>query len=455
MCHRGENRNGVTIEETQEVNMKKSVLIIDDEVLMTSALEESLKRCGFYPVVYHDPKEALEDSLLPEYSLILTDVKMPVMNGLDLLKEIRQRNIFTPVVVITGYGTVGNAVSAMKLGASDYIMKPFSFESLKKVIDRLGPAEGEDMVAASPVMKNLLSMLGEVARSDITVLLTGESGVGKEVIARYIHQKSERTKEPFVAINCAAISESLLESELFGYEKGAFTGAAGRRKGKFELAHGGTLLLDEVSEMAYPLQAKLLRAIQEKEVDRLGGSSPIGVDVRIVATTNKDLTGEVRKGNFREDLFFRLNVFPVRIPPLRERRGDIVPLAEFILKRLSKKMGKALAISSELAAEIEERRWDGNVRELENYLYRLAVVCPTEELNSQSIDLPGKEMDGALNGLKIGKMKDMERDLIILTLKETQGNRTRAAKILGITTRTIRNKIKEFDIDNELLQGVR
>lgn len=433
----------------------KSVLIVDDEPDMALAIKEAIKRCGFSATVYHNPLDALSELNLTDFSLIITDMKMPKMDGMEFLQAIRKRGVFVPVIVVTGYGTVENAVDAMKLGATDYIMKPFSFESLRGVVERIMPSEQSDIVAESKVMKNLMSITREVAKSDISVLLTGESGTGKEVIARYIHKNSLRADKPFVAINCAAISENLLESELFGHEKGAFTGAFDKRQGKFELADKGTLLLDEISEMAFPLQAKLLRAIQEREIDRVGGRSPVPVDVRIIATTNKELLAEVKKGRFREDLYYRLNVFPIKLPPLRERKEDIVPLAEFFLKGLSSKMGRLFQLSDELRNYLMGMSWEGNVRELENFIYRTAVISRAEALlppadeamNLQSVQRP---QTGEAGG--IGRMKDMERDLIIRTLKETGGNRTKAAQSLGVSVRTIRNKLKEYAISDEEIQ---
>jgi len=252
-------------------------------------------------------------------------------------------------------------------------------ETLKSLISRLLPSD-ENIIAESREMRKILEIAKEIAKTDITVLVTGESGVGKEVVARYIHKYSPRANQPFVAINCAAITETLLEAELFGHEKGAFTGATERKLGKFELANRGTILLDEISEMAYRLQAKLLRVIQEKEVDRVGGTRPIPIDVRIIATTNKDLAEEVKKGNFREDLFYRINVFPLRIPPLRERSDDIVPLAELFLKRLSDKLLKSFTITEEMKKYLINRSWPGNVRELENFIYRTAVLSHDGEL---------------------------------------------------------------------------
>jgi transcriptional regulator with PAS, ATPase and Fis domain len=271
------------------------------------------------------------------------------------------------------------------------------------------------------------------------------------VIARFIHKQSLRAGKSFVAINCAAISENLLESELFGHEKGAFTGATDRRQGKFELADKGTLLLDEISEMAYPLQAKLLRAIQEREVDRLGGRSPIPVDVRIIATTNRDLLAEVKKGHFREDLYYRLNVFPIKLPPLRERREDIIPLAEFFLNKLSAKMNRYFTLSTEFASCLKGNTWEGNVRELENFIYRTAVISRSELLMPPA-DSPVQKDTGDTSSPK-GSLKDMERGMIIETIRKTGNNRTKAAALLGVSVRTIRNKLKEYAITDEELKG--
>jgi DNA-binding NtrC family response regulator len=431
----------------------KSVLIVDDEIDMATALKETMKRFGFSPTVYHNPVEVLAKENIADYALVITDMKMPKMNGIEFLQEIRKKGVFVPVIVITGFGTVESAVDAMKLGATDYIIKPVSFDSLKRIVDRIIPVKDGDLVAESQVMKNLMSIIKEVAKSDITVLLAGDSGTGKEIIARTIHKYSNRNFKPFVAVNCAAISESLLESELFGHEKGSFTGAVERRLGKFELANGGTLLLDEISEMAYPLQAKLLRAIQEREIDRIGGKSPVKLDVRIIATTNKDLMSEVKKGTFREDLYYRLNVFPVRIPPLKERTDDIIPLAEFFLQGLSRKMGKNFTLSTAFRQYLLMKDWAGNVRELENFMYRTAVISASEVLMPPD-EAPAfaGELPQPAYAAKTGRMKDVERDLIIKTLRETANNRTKAAAVLGVSVRTIRNKLKDYNITDEELK---
>lgn len=437
--------------------MTKTVLIVDDEVDMAVALEEALKRVGFVPTVFHNPVDVLQKVNPSDFSLIITDMKMPKMTGIEFLQEIRRRGIFVPVIVITGFGTVQNAVDAMKLGATDYVMKPFSFDALSATIERIMPPEEADLVTESPSMKTIITLAREVAKSDITVLLSGESGTGKEVIARAIHRHSTRSQKPFVAVNCAAISENLLESELFGHEKGAFTGAVDRRIGKFEMANHGTLLLDEISEMAPSLQAKLLRALQEREIDRVGGKAPVPLDVRVISTTNRNLMGEVKQGRFREDLYYRLNVFPIEIPPLRDRKDDIIPLAGFFLQRLARKMGRAFRLSAGFAEYLLRQPWEGNVRELENFIYRTAVVSGSDDLQppvqpaSSAAKPPVAEnLSSAQQG---GTIKDMEREMIVRSLRETGGNRTRTAEQLGLSVRTIRNKIKEYEISESEIAG--
>lgn len=436
--------------------MTKTVLIVDDEADMAFALEESLKRVGFQPTVFHNAADVLQKVNPADFSLIITDMKMPRMTGIEFLQEIRRRGIFVPVIVITGFGTVQNAVDAMKLGATDYVMKPFSFDALQATIDRIMPPDEPAVISESRSMKAILTLAREVAKSDITVLLTGESGTGKEVIARAIHRHSHRIGKPFVAVNCAAISESLLESELFGHEKGAFTGAADRRIGKFELANHGTLLLDEISEMAPSLQAKLLRAIQEREIDRIGGKAPVPLDVRIISTTNRDLPAEVKQGKFREDLYYRLNVFPMELPPLRDRQDDIIPLARFFLQRLAQKMGRVLCLSPEFSDYLLKQPWRGNVRELENFIYRTAVVSGTDMLQPptvSAVSAPETFSAETSSPHQGGTIKDMERQMIVTALRETAGNRTRTAEQLGLSVRTIRNKIKEYAISDAEITG--
>jgi DNA-binding NtrC family response regulator len=351
------------------------VLIVDDDSQMRSALREAVSMLGYPVEVTDNGRSAIDKLQSSTCSMVITDMRMPGMDGIALIKEIRKLSLNIPILVITGYGTVENAVLAMKSGATDYLMKPFSYETLHQAIESIlsrnggcstsSPIKDGNTIVTpltdNPEMKKIISIAENLAMSDITVLITGESGTGKELLARYIYQRSNRAKGPFVAVNCAAIPENLLESELFGYEKGAFTGAHERRKGKFELAHGGVLLLDEIGEMPLHLQAKLLRVLQEKTVDRIGGTKPVPVDVRVIATTNRDLLKEIREGRFREDLYYRLNVFPIKLPPLRERPEDIPLLSRWFLERYAASHKKSIKGISNSAMEILKKRpWKGN-----------------------------------------------------------------------------------------------
>ncbi len=416
------------------------ILIVDDDPQMRIALSEALTRLGYSADTSCDGQEAIKRLSSANYALVITDMKMPRMDGLLFLREARKRwNL--PVLVITGFGTVENAVEAMKEGATDYLMKPFSFETLGKAIESIISIHQEhEIITEDPEMKRIITLAGNLAGSEITVLITGESGTGKELLARFIHRVSKRREGPFVAVNCAAIPDNLLESELFGYEKGAFTGATERKAGKFELASGGTILLDEIGEMPMTLQAKLLRVLQEREIDRIGGKRPVPIDVRVIATTNRDLQKECLEGRFREDLYYRLNVFPIRIPPLRERKGDIPALALHFVKKFSPLSGKRIKGLTDQAIEIlRERQWRGNVRELENVIQRATVIASGDMIRPE--DLMFDNMD---NPQVPGMIREMEKDLILRTLKEVQGNKTKAAKILGVSVRTIRNKLNEY-----------
>ena len=364
------------------------VLIVDDEPSMRTALMESVRRLGYEVQGAIDGADALERLSRFKPWLVVTDLKMPRMTGIDLIKDIKARAPQTMIVLMTAYGTVETAVEAMKYGASDYLLKPFSMDLLERIITNLkegretesptSPAavEGRAILTQDPGMVRLLSTVEGVAASQATVLINGESGTGKELLARFIHTRSPRAHRPFIAVNCAALPDGLLESELFGHERGAFTGAMLKKIGKFEMAHTGTILLDEISEMNLGLQAKLLRVLQEREVDRIGGRDPIPVNIRVIATTNRTLYREVEQGRFTEDLYYRLNVFPITVPPLRERPADIAMLARHFSGTASTRNGLPQPSLSEAAlAHLQTLPWKGNVRELENVMERAVLLA--------------------------------------------------------------------------------
>lgn len=425
----------------------KPILVVDDDPQMRAALNEAIERLGYRAVLAENGQEALTKLNGSDVAMVITDMKMPRVDGLSFLREVRKRSGSLPVLVITGYGTVENAVETMKEGAAEYLLKPFSFDSLGMKIESIMTrfAGDREIVTADSGMKRILHIAGEVAAGDTTVLVTGESGTGKELLARYIHRMSHRRDKPFVAVNCAAIPDNLMESELFGHEKGAYTGAIERRAGKFELAHGGTILLDEIGEMSMMLQAKLLRVLQEREVDRIGGRQPIPVDIRVIATTNRDLHQECREGRFREDLYYRLCVFPLRVPPLRERPADILLLAEHFLRKHAG--GRGIKGFTGAAADVlAARPWRGNVRELENTIQRAVLLSRNGSIDAEDLMFGIEPGAGAVNAAETGKggIREMERDLILRTLKEVNGNKTKAARALGVSVRTIRNKLSEY-----------
>lgn len=455
----------------------ESILIIDDEPSMRAALAESLLSCGYRVETAVDGNDGIEKFRREKFGLVITDMRMPKAGGMEVLKGVKEICPETRVIVITAYGTVKTAVEAMKEGASDFLMKPFSLDDLelvvKNVISRPGGGNGGNGVGAGrpeqevrkdrgreiltvdPRMLSVLEMLKTVAKSKASVFIQGESGTGKELIARFIHRHSNRSGAPFVAVNCAAVPHNLLESEMFGYEKGAFTGAAQRRIGKFETANGGTLLLDEVSEMDMQLQAKLLRALQESEIDRLGGREPVPVDVRIIATTNSDLKELIAGKKFREDLYYRLNVIPVKVPSLRERKGDIFHLCGHFLQKFGARFGKpAIALSAESRQAITAYSWPGNVRELENVIERAVLICPEKEIFPYHLSLDAEAGNSSRPSPEAAydadipshtsTLQEMEKRLIFDALREVNGNKTKASQILGISVRTMRNKLKEY-----------
>ncbi|HXG61897.1 MAG TPA: sigma-54 dependent transcriptional regulator [Planctomycetota bacterium] len=435
------------------------VWVIDDEAILRDAMAEALRRAGHRVEAFASARPALERLGSEPCDLVITDLRMPDLDGIAVLEEARRTAPDVPVLVVTAHGTVESAVGAMKKGAYDYILKPFRLEELEALVERalahrrlemenevlrarVGDAGREEAVWG-PVTRGVLALLERAARSDATVLITGESGTGKEVAARTLHRLSRRGAAPFLCVNCAALSAGLLESELFGHEKGAFTGADRLRKGRFELADGGTLLLDEVSEIDPALQAKLLRVLQERAFERVGSSRTRRVDVRVVATTNRDLPAEVARGRFREDLYYRLNVLPVRMPALRERREEIPLLVEHFTARHRKRVSPA-AMRKLCAYD-----WPGNVRELANLLERAAVLCPGEEISAEMI-APWLEGSARASSSLAGiSLEELERRAIEENLRACGGNRERAARILGISARTLRDKLKKWGSGTE------
>lgn len=448
--------------------MATKVLLVEDDRALREALADTLLLAGHDYAAVGSAEEALLAVAREPFSLVVSDVNMPGMDGHQLLGLLRARQPQLPVLLMTAHGAVERAVDAMRQGAADYLVKPFEPKALLDLVARhaLGsPAvEGEGPVAIEPASAQLLELAARVARSDSTVLISGESGTGKEVLARYIHQQSRRAGEPFIAINCAAIPDNMLEATLFGHEKGSFTGAIAAQPGKFEQADGGTILLDEISEMPLGLQAKLLRVLQEREVERVGGRKPISLDIRVVATTNRDLAGEVAAGRFREDLFYRLSVFPLAWRPLRERTADILPLAERLLAKHVNKMKHAAArLSAEARACLIAYPWPGNVRELDNAIQRALILqqggliqpedfclagpvacAPLPALQSAPAQIPAGEVMGEAAGALEDDLRRREFQMIIDTLRAERGRRKEAAERLGISPRTLRYKLAQM-----------
>jgi two-component system, response regulator FlrC len=438
----------------------RHVLVAEDDPALRDALADTLRFAGFRVTAVADGVAALAALEVEMPGLLLTDVQMAPLDGHELLVRARSRWPELPVVLITAYGTIERAVGAMRDGAVDYLVKPFDADALISLVHRVGRSseradgEADAPVAVDPRSRDTVALARRIARTDVTVLITGESGTGKEVFARYLHARSARRTGPFVAINCAAIPENMLEAMLFGHEKGAFTGASSAHAGKFEQAQGGTLLLDEISEMGLALQAKLLRVLQEREVERIGGSKTIALDVRVIGTSNRQLTAEVAAGRFREDLYYRLNVMPLRLAPLRERPHDIVPLAARMLTRLAVAGQAPLMLSAEAELRLRSHGWPGNVRELDNVLQRAAVFALGTQLGPAEIVFetetaattrpaaaPAAEPASAAleDGLRV-----RERDLILSALSATGGSRKRAAEQLGISARTLRYKMAQL-----------
>lgn len=450
--------------------MMEKILIVDDEEGMRLAMSEALRRSGYSVETCVDGIAALAKLKSDKYAMVITDMKMPRVSGMDVLRETKKASPDTRVILVTAYGTVDCAVEAMKEGANDFLLKPFSFESLIEIVKgglaapsaeaagakppsvsspKNPKTEVKEIVTKDKIFLRLLNMAVEIADSDSSVLIYGESGTGKELIAQLIHENSNRKNKPFVAVNCAAIPDNLLESELFGHEKGSFTGAAFRKYGKFELAQGGTILLDEIGEMSMTLQAKLLRVLQEYEIDRVGGKEPVPIDVRVISTTNVDIRQAITESKFREDLYYRLNVIPIRVPPLRDRNGDVQVLTDYFIKKLSDKNKKNIkGISREAMDILLKRKWYGNVRELINMIERAVLLCSEDKIQKENFILDEiiEKTPAAIDDFPAGSqtIEEMEKRLIKKTLHDKGGNRTHAAKALGISIRTLRNKLNEY-----------
>ncbi len=447
--------------------LSESVLVVEDDAPLREALIDTLRAAGLTALAAGEASEALRLLASEEIALVISDVQMPGPSGYELLSAIKRLRPHLPVVLMTAYGTVAQAVAAMREGATDYIVKPFDAQALidmarRQLAARVMP---DELVAVDPESRRTVSLARKIAASDATVLITGESGTGKEVFARFIRDNSVRADRAYVAINCAAIPENMLEATLFGYEKGAFTGALAAHAGKFEQAQGGTLLLDEISEMNLGLQAKILRVLQEREVERLGSSRTINLDVRLIATSNRDLPEEVRAARFRADLYYRLNVMSLRLPALRERRGDILPLARRAMQSCARSTQTPLALSPAAEHKLLQHDWPGNARELTNIVQRAAWLAAGGRIDAADLDLggvefaaqgaeaQGAEAQGAEAPLRVPPqqeaglghdLKERERELILATLRSTGGSRKLAAERLGISPRTLRHKLQQL-----------
>ncbi len=441
------------------------VLIVDDERHVRESLSNWFVEDGYEVSTAGSAKEALQVLATRDVDVVVTDIRMPGMDGLELQHRIREVKPEVAVILITAYASVSTAVQALKEGAWDYLVKPFDPEDLSRVVakaceklrleeenaalkERIAASVPEFVAGESPAMRRVLDLVEAVAPTDATVLIRGESGTGKELIARLIHAKSPRAFGPLVAVNCGALPEGVLESELFGHEKGAFTGAAGRRKGKLELADGGTLFLDEIGEISPKVQVELLRALEEHKITRVGGTQEVPVDFRVVCATNRDLEEAVRAGTFREDLYYRINVFRIDLPPLRERREDILPIAEHFVERYARAMGRKVSGFSQAAREVLlSHDWPGNVRELANAIERALVVCREGEIRPEHLPIVRRTASGAGEDAADLSLRTVERRHIRKVLEICEWNVTRAAKELGIDRVTLYNKMKKYGIE--------
>lgn len=450
------------------------ILVVDDEAILRNFLSETLKRRHIEVHTAENGQKAISALRSHHYDLVITDMKMPDITGLDVLKKVKEISPQTIVIVVTAYGSIENAVEAMRLGAFNYLIKPFSPDTIEAVIEKatdhialleensllrqqVGGSslanQAPTIVCASSVMKSIVEKAHQIAKSNANVFITGESGTGKEVIAHAIHYHSQRAAHPFIKVNCAAIPDTLIESEFFGHEKGSFTGAHTRRLGRLELANTGTLLLDEITETPPMLQAKLLRVIQEQEFERVGGTKSVKVDVRFIATTNRDVQQAISSKILREDLYYRLNVVPIHLPPLRERREDIIPLAEHFIENMNKEYGSNKSLTDAAKKKLVAYDYPGNIRELANIVERAYVMVEEAKIGPEHLylgeesNLPAissEEGSVSTGKLPIGKsLRELEKQLIIETLSEYHSRR-KAAEVLGISERTLRNRLQEY-----------
>lgn len=460
--------------------MKPKILIVDDEKNMRWAISRALDKEGYDIFEASNGQEGIAAFERHRPDVMLLDLKMPVMDGMEALKQIRETNTATPILMLTAHGTMETAIEAMKLGAMDYLSKPFDVEELKVQIrkalhvseleeqvsylkETTGFETGNVVIGNSQPIRELMSMVERVAATPATILIQGESGTGKEIIAHLIHHNSPRRDKPFIKVNCGAIPENLIESELFGHEKGSFTGATSRKIGKFERARGGTILLDEIGELNLSMQVKLLRVLQDKEIERVGGSETVSVDARVIAATNRQLKKMTEEGTFREDLYYRLNVIPLHIPPLRDRKEDIPVFVNHFLQYYCNEMGrKLMTLSQEAMDQLVNHPWKGNVRELENFIERLVILSPEDEI--KGVDLHSGEtkssepMTSGTSDQKENRplrlpeegvsLDQLEKDLILQALEKTGNNQTKAAQLLGISRHTLMYRMDKHAIRN-------
>lgn len=442
------------------------ILLAEDDEIMRVSVSDKLQKHGWLVDEAEDGLKALSLSEKNDYNLIISDIRMPGLDGVSLLQHVRNQNPETDVIIMTAYGSVDDAIECLRTGASDYILKPFDMDDLIIRVSRLFKTQefkhrcevleascrevhDKKLVGKSKSMRKIYSLINQTAPTNSTILITGESGTGKELAARAIHKESRRSDKPFVSINCAAIPDGLMESELFGHERGAYTGADQKRKGKFELADGGTLLLDELGDLPGPLQAKLLRVLQENEFERVGGSKTIKVDVRIIACTSKDLQQEVTTGNFRQDLLYRLQVIPIVMPPLREHKEDIEELCHFFLAEFNTLHGRSVSISREAAEALQQYNFPGNARELRNLIERATVLCAGPVIQPQDIPVTAANdpFDKREEFNLSTQVSRFEQHCLSKALSKSSGNRTEAAQLLGISRKNLWEKMKTYGLD--------